>query len=637
MDSSAPRKTTVSVVVPIYNVEDYLRTCLDSLLDQKLEGLEVILVNDGSKDGSGEIAKEYAEKHPALFRYVEEENSGLSAARNYGVTFAKGEYIAFVDSDDFVAPDIYRKMYEAGKRDDSDMVCCAYNRVRSRDLKPMVKYRFHAMHHSGHSVAEYPSLLSECSCFAWNKLYRPFLLQRLPFPVGQKYEDSAVTYSMMGLCNRITLVNEVGYYYRDQRAGSISAEPKSFIEIFKSMESMRRFYEEEGKAEDYRRELEYICYRHLLSKTRTKQLMNGKLSFAWKYLNMAYGYLWKHYRGWNNNPYILTDSPWTTPKWEGRRIFFRNRLFFFGRVALGKYLLKRKARKDDEADEAQTEMIPEVPEAGKKDNYTLPKETLLDIQSIQRSILNTIHRFCEENGLTYYADEGSLLGAVRHEGFIPWDDDMDLAMPREDYEKFIALWGKQTIDGRILLASETREDYYLPFIKIIEFENVKYRATKRKVPPELQGSSIDIFPLDETAAFDSIKEVRRLRKIRRVRDMMLYKKGSIGSRFRKLNCVLHFVHLRSMPSLQLELKKLLTKYRGQDVPYLANLCSSYIPKFEVFPKEWWGESVTGRFDDTVIKLPQQPDYILSTIYGAYREFPPERRQVCKHHYEVVKK
>ena len=84
-------------------------------------------------------------------------------------------------------------------------------------------------------------------------------------------------------------------------------------------------------------------------------------------------------------------------------------------------------------------------------------------------------------------------------------------------------------------------------------------------------------------------------------------------------------------------KKLLTKYCGQDVPYLANLSSSYIPKFEVFPKEWWGESREGRFDDTVIQLPERPDFILSTIYGAYQEFPPESRQVCKHHYEVVKK
>ena len=338
-------KPKVSVVVPIYNVEAYLNECLDSLLAQQMDGLEVILVNDGSKDSSGEIAKAYAEKYPDLFFYYEEENSGLSAARNFGVTKAHGEYISFVDSDDYTAPGIYQKMYDAGKRDDSDMVCCGYDRIDAETRKPIFKYRFHTMYRSGHSVAEYPGILTDVSCFAWNKLYRPYLLTALPFPKGQKYEDSAVTYSMAEMANRVSFVNEAGVYYRDQRAGSISAEPGSYFDIFKSMSSMYRYYSEKGLAKEYKAELEYLAYRHLLSHTRSVQLMNGKKSVAWKYICKSFNHLRKYYPGWKQNAYLRTDSPWNTPKYELRRVCLSNRFMFFGRIVLGSLLKKKKDRK----------------------------------------------------------------------------------------------------------------------------------------------------------------------------------------------------------------------------------------------------------------------------------------------------
>ena len=97
----------ISIIVPIYNVEQYCQECFDSLLSQTLEDIEVLLVNDGTKDSSGEIAKRYSEKYPKLFRYFEKSNGGLSDARNYAIPFVQGKYIAFVDSDDYVREDMY--------------------------------------------------------------------------------------------------------------------------------------------------------------------------------------------------------------------------------------------------------------------------------------------------------------------------------------------------------------------------------------------------------------------------------------------------------------------------------------------------------------------------------------------------
>ena len=103
----------VSVIVPFYNVESYIGKCLESLVHQTLREMEIILVNDGSKDGSAEIAKQYVKEYPNQIKYVEKENGGLGDARNYGIPYAEGEYIAFLDSDDYVEPIIYEKsVYE---------------------------------------------------------------------------------------------------------------------------------------------------------------------------------------------------------------------------------------------------------------------------------------------------------------------------------------------------------------------------------------------------------------------------------------------------------------------------------------------------------------------------------------------
>ena len=626
--------STVSVIVPIFNVDIYLRKCLDSLAAQTLEGLEIILVNDGSTDYSADIAQEYVRHYPERFHYYEEQNSGLSAARNYGFSLSHGEYVAFVDSDDFVAPDIYRLMYEAARRDDADMVCCGYDRVTSPMYDPdnistVKSYRFHAMEHSGHAADEYPDLLHESACYAWNKLYRRYLPERFPFPVGQKYEDSAVTYSMLQTANRISLVNTVGYYYRVRRAGAITADPSGITDIFLSMDSMLAHFSRVGKQELYHDELAYLCFRHLLF-ARVTQLKTAPTAFNRKYLRRAFAYLNKHFPDWRDNPFIMREKSLVTPKYEQQRLIYASSFTFLADTVLSKGEAKlrkllKKSRK----------LMGKPAVKNKNSAYSLPLEILQDIQANQRGILRVIHSFCAEHGLRYYAAEGSLLGAVRHEGFIPWDDDMDLAMPREDYEKLIALWGSKVYSDCVLLSRETYPQYYLPFIKIVQNRNIRYKTPSRKTPEYFQGLSIDIFPLDAAPAYDSSSEKRRLRRIRVTRDMMLYKVGSLNGWRRKFNCIVRGAPLRSMSSLQDRIKALCTAYRGQDVPCLSNYCSSYPPVREVFPREWWGEPHEGRFDDTVVMLPQQSDLILSTIYGAYLDFPPEEQQVCKHRYQRV--
>ena len=625
---------SVSVIVPIYNVSRYLRQCLDSLKAQTLRELEVILVNDGSTDDSGDIAKEYADRYPELFSYYEEKNSGLSAARNYGFSLSHGEYIAFVDSDDYVMPDIYRKMYGKAKEDDSDLVCCAYDQIVStednpEDTETVKRYRFYAMYHSGHPVSEYPSLLLESASYACNKLFRRKLLEEVSFPVGQKYEDSAVTYRMMEMANRISLVNEPGYCYRVHRAGAITADVRGIWDIFRSMDSLLSYYRGIGKAELFHDELSCLCFRHLLY-ARKPQLSDAPFFFVLRYAVKAFRYLKKNCPDWRKNKYFYQEYTLFSPKYEAKHLLYQNPLCYA--VSCVCERIRRKISGGDDVEYARKKKA-----AALEDVIPLAEDVLQDIQGLQRRILEVIHSFCQENGLRYYAAEGSLLGAVRHQGFVPWDDDMDLVMPREDYEKLISLWGKKSISGCVLLAAETYDQHYLPFIKIIQNENVRYHTATRRAPAFFRGLSIDIFPLDSAVEFDSREELKRLRRIRVLRDMMLCKVNSLKSRARKISCLLRGASFRSMQSLQEELKEICTQYNDRETSCLANYASAYPPVREIFPREWWGEPVPGRFDDTVINLPREGGKILNRIYGAYEELPPEQQRICKHRYEKVKK
>ena len=116
----------VSVIVPCYNVEKYIRKCAETLVNQTLDDIEIIFVNDGSTDGTDEIIKEYKKNYPKKVVHLEKENGGLSDARNFALPFAKGEYIAFVDSDDYVELNMYQEMYDIAKKENSDMVECNF-------------------------------------------------------------------------------------------------------------------------------------------------------------------------------------------------------------------------------------------------------------------------------------------------------------------------------------------------------------------------------------------------------------------------------------------------------------------------------------------------------------------------------
>lgn len=188
------RTITLSVVVPVYNVEEYLAECLDSLMRQELHDLEVIIVDDGSTDGSTRIARRYVREYRRI-RYVRQRNAGLSAARNAGAKLARGKYLAFLDSDDMVYPHSYSTMIDQLESSGSDFALCSYSRyVGTQNRAPgawISQAHSHLM--TGVTLAEYPAIL--VSQVAWNKVYRMdfWRANGFQFPVGKLYEDQIVS------------------------------------------------------------------------------------------------------------------------------------------------------------------------------------------------------------------------------------------------------------------------------------------------------------------------------------------------------------------------------------------------------------------------------------------------------------
>lgn len=199
----------ISVIVPVYNVEPYLRKCVDSILNQTYRNLEVILVDDGSPDGCPAICDEYAAKDDRV-RVIHKQNGGLSDARNAGMAVARGEYLSFVDSDDMLPPDAMEILLNTAISEQADMVIGGHSRFEEvpaapSDLQISVK-RW--------TPVEAMADMLKNGCASWARLYRRELHQPILFPVGEINEDEAIVLELLEKCTCIAVTNAVVYFYR---------------------------------------------------------------------------------------------------------------------------------------------------------------------------------------------------------------------------------------------------------------------------------------------------------------------------------------------------------------------------------------------------------------------------------------
>ena len=235
----------VSIIVPVYNVKDYLRECLDSLAGQTLDSYEVILVNDGSTDGSDLICKEYAEKYPN-FKLYSQENQGQSAARNHGMTFATGEYILFVDSDDFIVDDACSVLYENAKKHDADIVIGDILNEK-QIIEKDVSFRYIPSENQKISTRQYCEetfLYNVYDIIPTVRIVRKSYLDKnnIKFLNGCFYEDHEYSMRLFTVLEgTVVKIRFPFYYYRMDRPGSTTnyasaKKGNDFIKVLKKME-----------------------------------------------------------------------------------------------------------------------------------------------------------------------------------------------------------------------------------------------------------------------------------------------------------------------------------------------------------------------------------------------------------------
>lgn len=215
------RETTISVIVPVYNVEKYLARCVDSILAQTHSNLEVILVDDGAKDSSPTICDRYAAKDSRV-RVIHKENGGLSSARNTGIEAATGEYVSFVDSDDWIEPDTYAYMLNQMKIYDVKLVCAGrYDVNEETGEKKVGLCPAKEEMVTGEELAGRIFTWDHCDSSVCDKLFHRSLWEKYRFPVGRVNEDLLVTYRVALDAGKAVLCDKPVYNYF-QRTGSIS-------------------------------------------------------------------------------------------------------------------------------------------------------------------------------------------------------------------------------------------------------------------------------------------------------------------------------------------------------------------------------------------------------------------------------
>jgi len=284
----------VSVIIPVYNVENYLRKCLNSLVNQTLKDIEIIVVNDGTLDNSQEIIDEYVKKYPKKVVSIIQENGGQGAARNTGLLHAKGEYIGYVDSDDYVEENMYEELYKKAKEEDSDIVICGNNVVKEN-------YEFLSK-----EDVDKEFLLGKMA--VWNKIYKKNIIvdNKIQFRSKVWYEDLDFTMKVYFSSKKISYVDKPLYNYLLREGSTMNNNNiKRNLELIEAFDSLIDYCKDKkiyNKAKD---EIEFLCIYHMYIFAITRVLnTNNNYKAKIAIINKFRDYINSNFPNYKQNKYL---------------------------------------------------------------------------------------------------------------------------------------------------------------------------------------------------------------------------------------------------------------------------------------------------------------------------------------------
>lgn len=297
-------KCKLSIIVPVYGVEKYIDKCLNSLVKQSLKEIEVIVVNDGTKDNSQKIIDKYVKKYPDKIKSYIKENGGQGSARNYGLKKASGEYIGYVDSDDFVEKDMYKKLYNKAKENNYDIVVCGnYNVSEDYQNKNIDAF-----------INNYNTDLENIffgKMAVWNKIYKRDILikNKLEFKEKVWYEDLAFTLKAIMNSNTFAFIDEPLYDYLIREGSTMNnSNVQRNLEILDAFNDILS-YIQHNKKEEYFSKIEFLAIDHIYISAIVRVLKaEADDKVKRETINKLLDYMNKKFPNYKNNKYINTLS-----------------------------------------------------------------------------------------------------------------------------------------------------------------------------------------------------------------------------------------------------------------------------------------------------------------------------------------
>ena len=274
------KKIKVSIIVPCYNVEGYVEKSILSLVNQSLKEIEIIAVDDGSKDGTSKILDELASKYNAL-KVIHKKNEGVSIARNTALKEAQGEYIGFLDSDDWADEDMFEKLYNKAKEENFDVVPCDTNAIYPDKV-------VHISCNIREDNVNVKELMLNAYAVIWNKIYKKDVIKDITFKEHMTFcEDVQFLYMVYSKINSIGVILEPLHNYL-QRPGSLTyTYNEKLYQLIDSLDDILSYYKKEKKFNKYKSELEYSYVRYLyatfikrLAKTKNKKEFNRGVKYV---------------------------------------------------------------------------------------------------------------------------------------------------------------------------------------------------------------------------------------------------------------------------------------------------------------------------------------------------------------------
>lgn len=241
----------ISIIVPVYNVEKYLAKCLDSLVNQTLQNIEILIINDGSTDDSEEIIQDFAQKYPDKIKAFSKKNGGLSDARNFGIERATGDYLGFVDSDDYVSQIMFEEMLNLAQKHGAEMVICNIQKVNEHGNITQKLTQIPNMPEKI-DLRKHFSVFSDVSYFACNKLFKKELFAKKRFKRDIHFEDIQLIPQLLLECTTLAQTQKYHYHYLERTDSISKTHTEKGLDILKAVEDVEHFFKHSRYSEKHK-------------------------------------------------------------------------------------------------------------------------------------------------------------------------------------------------------------------------------------------------------------------------------------------------------------------------------------------------------------------------------------------------